>query len=192
VAWKLETEKFEVSKSPFYTTLIIFFCISFMAQLDNHQQVKKLASLAADLLGESITITTYTFFLNLSLACIGLAGFGYSRRHVPVGPIFSKFLGYFVVGFLGTSGVLLGWGYGVLAHAASIGSASNILEGVGIISLFSLFILVPVFMVLFYLTEVNKAREPQPFNKNFNITAFKWLSLALFVVGIFGFLNMVI
>lgn len=190
--WKLETDKFEVSKCPFYTALIVSFSLSFLAQIDNSQKIKNLVSLSADLLSESKATTTYELFLYLSFAFTGLAGFGYSRRHVPISPIFSKFLGYFIAGLLGTGGVLLGWGYGVIAHATSIGSASNILTGIGITSFFSLFILAPVFMVTFYLTEVNKARDPQPFYKNYNITALKWMSLLLFSVGMFGFLNMVI
>lgn len=188
----LEPGKFEISKCPFYTALIVSVVLSFLAQLDTQQEIKNLVSLSSDLLGESKAIKTYEFFLYMSFAFCGLAGFGYSRRHVPTNAVFSGSLGYLITGFLGAGGVLLGWGYGVLLHTVLFNSEPNLVQGIGIISLFSMFILVPIFMVTFYISQVNTAREPQSFKQKFNVNAFKWLSLALFSIGAFGALNMAI
>jgi len=87
----------------------------------------------------------------------------------------------------------LGWGYGVLFHAFFFGTTDNLTQGVGIISLFSLFILAPVFIIFFQISQVNEIREPLKFkNAIKNISAFEWLSLGLFTIGAFGAGNMIL
>ena len=189
----LETQKFELSKCPFYTALLVSVVLSFMAQLDANHDIKNLVSLSQSLINESKAIRTYEFFLYISFVFTGLAGFAFSKRQVALNKWFTSPFNYFVTGLLATGGVLLGWGYGVLIHAIYFDTTSNITQGIGIISLFSLYILVPIFIIFFMVAQVNEIREPITFkNPIKNKAAFEWVSLGLFSVGAFGVLNMVI
>lgn len=188
----LEPQKFELSKCPFYTSLSVSIFLSFLAQLDANQDIKNLVSLSQSLLNESKAIKTYEFFLYVSFVFTGLAGFAFAKRHVALNKWFKGPFNYFISGLLVTGGVLLGWGYGVLSHAIYFDTTSNITHGIGIVSLFSLFILVPVFIVYFWIAKVNENREPITFKSSIkNKAAFQYLSLCLFSVGAFGVLNMI-